>query len=208
MEIFLQTGGIIDSTGMNHLLTYDQIEAAYRPLVEELEIWLQEQGEAGAGNALYGEAWNALSLGYLHLGEMERCLESRREGYDITEWDFLKLEVCDRTRVIPSSDSVWDEYGRIIESGGGVTYGEADREIRWEESADGIVVVLEYDSLGRVSKSVQTWTDDGYEYVQEYEYEGGNTVMVTGYSTGNSPSYATLSYDEYGRPLNELEWSN
>lgn len=68
MEIFLQTGGIIDSTGMNHLLTYDQIEAAYRPLVEELEIWLQEQGEAGAGNALYGEAWNALSLGYLHLG--------------------------------------------------------------------------------------------------------------------------------------------
>ncbi len=67
----------LSSDGSTRLMTYEQIESAYRPLAEELERYLAY----GQGDWA-GTAWKYLAEIYLHLGEMEKCLEARRSGYE------------------------------------------------------------------------------------------------------------------------------
>ena len=191
--------GEVNSDGSTHLLTYDQIEAAYRPLAEELEGYLEnEQGEWET------DAYYQLAAIYLHLGEMEKCLEVRRKGYEITGGYGLRPEVYE------SEDGglVYDEYGRNIgTSGDSWSYGEADRYITWDlgvnEFGNYEQYQYAYDSQGRIIKVYST-SDGRVNYERTFEYQGDNSVMIVDdYETVRYSSIIT--YNEYGIHLSETE---
>lgn len=175
----------LSSNGSTRLLTYEQIESAYRPLAEELELYLAY----GQGDWT-GTAWKYLAEIYLHLGEMEKCLKARRSGYEATGQQSIGLmpetyEYEDGT--------VIDEYGRPAGNrarGEVITYGQGDRYIEWKGSGAGDWN-YEYDSFGRIKRAASA-TD---EYI--YEYQGDYSVAIT-WKYGNSIDLCTLNYDQYG----------
>lgn len=176
-----------------NFLTHGQIEAAYRPLAEELEMYLEyAQGDWEEA------AWAALSDFYCQLGEMEKCLEVRHRGYESTGWYWLMPETHE------SDDGlVFDKYGRMISGGDytSITYSEAYRCI----ACDGITYdgysfhgQLEYDSLGRI-ESALIQEESGEERQYKYQYQSDNSVMIVETIAGFSEQYFTIiAYDEYG----------
>ncbi len=188
------TIGYQSTTGDKHLLTYEQNEALFRPLAEELETYLEQ--EEGSWE---GDAWYELGRIYCHLGEMDKCLEARRRGYELTGVDYLAPEVN-----VCQSGNTEDEYGRPIESDAGTrTYGEGDRYITWDGTTGSgypFHSEYEYDDLGRtaiVYASVANPESGEIRSDRIYEYHGDNTVTVTtNYSTFSSVQI--LTYNEYG----------
>lgn len=191
--------GEVNSDGSTHLLTYEQIESAYRPLAEELEGYLEnDRGEWET------EAYYQLAAIYLHLGEMDKCLEVRRRGYETTGWDGFAAEVYEE-----DNGSVYDEYGRIImgSSGDSWSYGEADRYITWDlginEFGNHEQYQYEYDGQGRIARVYST-SDGRVNYERTFEYQDGNSVaIVDDYEIVKYSS--TITYNEYGIHLSETE---
>ncbi len=194
--------GFLYSHGTTNFLTYDQIEAAYRPLAEELEMYLENaQGDWEK------KAWGQLSSIYCHLGEMEKCLEVRRRGYESTGAEWLMPDVYE-----DENGYKYDEYGRMVSASDGtnVTYTEANRYITydWIFDGDSIHNQLEYDSLGRI-QSVLTY-ESGSEEQSEYQYQGDYSVTVISRLSGEQPQSMTITYDEYGcyseSDMTEWQW--
>lgn len=194
----------------SHLLSYEQIRISYAPIAAELEGYLEN--ETGSWEI---DAWTCLAKIYLHMGEMEKCLETRRRGYEATGSYGLKPEVYTDDVGITK-----DEYGREIssETYGICTYGEADYILnRFDEKNKEYKYVVyavefEYDSEGRIIAYSTEFLDledrvciDRWEY----EYQGGNTVIVklfTNDKDGERLSSTTvINYDEYGIVIEELE---
>lgn len=206
--------GFQDPYAENHLLTYDQIEAFCRPLTEELETYLEqtrivEQSNRGSITEdweMYIEhgtgdwevdAWCILADLYCHMSEMDKCLETRRRGYEATGYEPLNPE-----RPYEWSEfNITDEYGRSI---GQMVYGEDDRPIAWDiDAGDGFSshFEFEYDS-GRISKVHNSRVDPylGKRSSEvSYEYQSNNSVIVTVVDSENYTDQYTLSYNEYGK---------
>lgn len=191
-----------------HFLTYDQIEAFCRPLVEELEMYLEQ----GTGDWEVS-AWIYLADLYCHMGELDKCLETRRRGYEATgdeelnpEGDYYEGE----------AGVIYDEYGRESAWEDYVTlvYGEGDRVITADYTTEleyPYYVEYEYDDLGRTSKVHVRSVDPGLgEILSEssYEYHGDNSVTVTVETESNIGSNIgtyTLFYNEYGKVVDRTE---
>ncbi len=195
------TIGSQNNTGDKHLLTYEQNEALFRPLAEELETYLEQ--EEGSWES---SAWYELGRIYCHLGEMDKCLEARRRGYELTGADYLAPEVN-----VCQSGNTEDEYGRPIESDAGTrTYGEGDRYITWDSTTSvgyPYYSEFEYDDLGRtaiVRCSVENPESGEIRFEHIYEYHGDNTVTVTT-DFGTSNSVEILTYNEYGKVVDRTE---
>lgn len=195
------------SDGSSHLLTYEQIEAAYRPLVEELEMYLEQ--EEGNWESLDWTLWMCLADCYLHLGEMEDCLEIRRKGYEITGWQRLSPDAGE-----DENGNVFDEYGRITKDsqGGTYVYGEADRCVTygWPPDLDGFEkMYYEYDEFGRIARS-SLIVKEGYIAGpdQVFDYQGGDSVILKSADSDDSMSPASLiTYNEYGIHLERTDVS-
>ena len=179
--IFYGSGAINSGvSGREHFLAYDQIEKMYRPLAEELEIYL-EQEDLGESAWL---AWEELACIYLHLGEMEQCLEARRKGYEATGWDELVPDIHE------SGGMVYDEYGRIIKNSQGhdCTYDGTNRRIAMDgvtDSGDSSHMELEYDDSGRIAKVIFSISGENGEsaFEDSYEYQDSGSVIVLHKST-------------------------
>lgn len=182
------------NTLYGYLLTYDQRESALRPLVQKVENWLEYHRDDAW-------AWNLLSKIYCSLGEMDRCLEVRREGYEITGDVWLIPE----TYELPYEYVyVRDEYGRVTDSYDRKTiYGEGDRWISYEWGEEPRYFwQVEYDDLGRAIKFTDTSSDGRtYSWIQEYESD----YSVRKYWSDVEGGYTKITYDEYGRVLTD-EW--
>lgn len=191
-------------------LTYEQLEAVYWPSAELLKKYL-------AYNQNDKEAWEALAWIYLHMDEMELCLEVRREGYEITGYENLIPETYTKTSV--NADITYDEYGRRIEEHWAegtldgtaqtntYTYGEGDRYITYvEESSDNSIWrrEAEYDTFGRIIRVTSTMSFHGgeneeYYFKCEYEYEGDNSVLYKSSHSSGDWQIDRVIYDEYGK---------
>lgn len=190
------TIGWLASTDEYHYLTYDQIEMAYRPLAEELEMYLEQ---------VHGEwevyAWRDLENLYCYLGEMEKCLETHRKGCEAEGLESLKLYYND--------NYLFDEYGRHVGYGDGdtITYGEGYRALTWDNPHISNHSEYEYDSLGRISR-IQVSSTNTSEY--SYEYQSDNSVVitvVTVWDNGDETSgTCTITYNEYGFIVDRTEW--
>ncbi len=187
-----------DTRGETYLLTYEQNEALFRPLAEELEAYLEQ--EEGSWEST---AWHELGLIYCRLGEMDKCLEARRRGYEITGGDYLAPEVNEC-----QNGNTEDEYGRPIESEAGTrTYGEGDRYITWDgtsSSGEPSHFEYEYDDLGRTAIVYNSTENGEIRPAYIYEYHGDNTVTVTT-DYGTSSSTQILTYNEYGAVIDRTE---
>lgn len=184
-----------------HFLTYDQIETFCRPLAEELEMYLEQ----GTGD-WEATAWCRLAEIYCHMSELDKCLETRRRGYEATGDESLDPE-----RPYDTGEVIYDEYGR--ESGTWV-YGEANRIITDDLTTQygyPYYIKYEYDDLGRTSKVHVSAVDPGLgELLSEssYEYQGDNSVTVTTKTESNIGSNTgtyTLFYNEYGKVVDRTE---
>lgn len=185
-----------------HFLTYDQIEAFCRPLAEELEMYLEQ----GTGD-WEAAAWCYLADLYCHMSELDKCLETRRRGYEVTGDEALIPEQS------YLGEQMYDEYGRFIDSESEV-YGEGDRIIMDDRTTlNGYpdYTEYEYDDLGRISKVHTRIEDPGLgEILSEgsYEYQSDNSVIVTTKTESNIGSNTgtyTLIYNEYGKVVDRTE---
>lgn len=190
-----------DTYAEHHLLTYDQIEAFCHPLAEELDMYLQQ----GHGEWEY-TAWHDLAALYCHMGEMEKCLETRSRGYEATGHEALNP----KQPYMWSAERIDDEYGRPVDTGAWV-YGEGDRLIMWDSttsSGQPSHFEYEYDDLGRISKIHSRVTDSDYGellYEHSYNYQGDNSVVfTTDYGTWSSTE--TITYNEYGMVIDRTDW--
>lgn len=185
--------------GSTHLLTYAQIESAYRPLAQELEMIL-EHGQGDWNQS----AWSSLAYIYLHLGEMDKCLEARRRGYEATGWEGLLPDSYENENGV-----LTDEYGRMVGYCDGeetIVYKEADRYITWDyltRDSESVHIQFEYDDLGRMQKVLWKQGEAVCEY--GYEYQGEDSVTITK-DDGLNVSSCTLHYDEYGDYGTFIEW--
>lgn len=210
-----EIGKILYDAGMTgvpnvytRLLTFDQIKVSYTPLAEELEGYLDKE----CGNWEIN-AWDYLAKIYLHMGEMEKCLETRRRGYEATGWETLRTEPYEA-----GNGYATDEYGRIIATmaGDNYTYWNADcvavKDDAYASTPEGdipYVAEYEYDSGGRIisysemySGDIGTWAGSWDKF--SYDHQGDNTAIVS-WSRQDADmnehlSIATLVYDEYGIP--------
>lgn len=218
-------------------LTYEQREAVYRPLVEELEMYLEQVLEGAYGERGRGYVFGLFSLiagSYLQLGEMEKCLETRRRGYEITGEPYLMPDtwkneyISGENRVVDT----FDEYGRRIEcrieyeystSKSIIIYGEANRPVGMEgylygeddRLAQQDEYEYEYDGLGRLMKLkaygysgfYQDGAYDTTEYVdeREYEYQDGQSVIETITMTTEESTDILISLITYNQYGTELE---
>lgn len=197
-----------DSTqAYTHLLTYEQVRSSYAPIAAELEGYLEN--ETGSWEI---DAWTCLAKIYLHMGEMEKCLETRRRGYKATGNDGLRPELYTDDEITK------DEYGRMISEEDGIiyTYGDADYLLSWVDENEKeyryvvYAVEFEYDSEGRIIAYSTEFLDledrlciDRWEY----EYQRGNTLLVKLFQydkDGEHLSTTVMSYDEYGIVPEEL----
>lgn len=180
------------SDGEGHYLTYDQLEAVFRPLAGKMEAWLEQNQEDPY-------AWRTLADIYLHLGEMETCLEIRRRAYEATGEAYLAPEDYDDGQGYKT-----DQYGRDA----GTVFGMGDRQTCMY-SEDGTTYQIYYDDFGRVSEAVTEFPDGGVvsgAARRVYEYDGVYSVTVSFYYEDEFRSSETIFYDEYGR-LQE-RWSS
>lgn len=187
------------SDGSSHLLTYEQIEAAYRPLAEELEIYLEQEDWKEMDWSL----WMCLADVYLHLGEMEKCMETRQKGYEITGWQRLMPDTSE-----DQNGNVFDEYGRITKNNLGDTYdtyiyGEADRVVMWEYPLDDNAfgqTQYEYDELGRIA-GTSNYVSEGWIASSgfAFEYQDDHSVILKSADADDNghPMYL-ITYNEYG----------
>lgn len=186
-----------------HFLTYDQIETFCRPLAEELEMYLEQ----GTGD-WEATAWCRLAEIYCHMSELDKCLETRRRGYEATEDEALIPEQS------YLGEQLYDEYGRFIDSEISEVYGDGDRIIMEDRTTlygypD--YTEYEYDDLGRIIK-VHTRTENPGlgEILSEssYEYQSDNSVIVTVKTEsdmGSNTGTYTLIYNEYGKVVDRTE---
>ncbi len=198
----------VDESDYKHFLTYDQVEAAYRPFAEELEMYL----EYGERNWMESEPYllegicDLLSETYLHLGDMEKCLETRRRGYAVLGSEWYKTDGSYKN----AEGYQYDEYGRGVgskDTGSYKVYGDGDYVT--ESAIPGVgVTQYEYDGSGRIIRRVEDQDNQRYEFV--YEYQGDSSVVIMWTITENDGEAhtvtCTLFYNEYGEVLNEEEW--
>lgn len=191
------------------LLTFEQIKTSYSPLAEELEGYLEKE---------YGDweinAWDYLAMIYLHMREMEKCLDTRCRGYEATGWETMRPEPYEG-----DNGYATDEYGRIVATEGDATYTYknadciATMDKKEYEEYDVFAIEYEYDSEGRFVAYSEKSQQDGYIGIArwELEYQDDNTAVVVwrwwGEQVDEHLSTAVLNYDEYGiRTEQNLQW--
>lgn len=206
-------------------LTYEQLEIAYRPFADRLEAYLSTKQDNE-------EIWETLAQIYLYLGEMEKCLDTRKKGYEITGNERLKAEI--HKNIAVNAYEICDEWGRrteiyyyegVLEQGkDGVyehVYGEGGRWVktieRTSDNSSSIVDEYEYDEYGRVvmEHRIVKLGDNIDEIFDEFEYEGEFSVLrkyriEEGMNKGHW-QIDRITYDKYGQEtdVNNLDsWVN
>ncbi len=190
-------------------LTYTQRENIFGAFVEPLENYLKN-------TEMDAEAWEALAYAYLYLDDMETCLEIRQKGYEATGDERLIPE--EHTLAFANANIFYDEYGRRLEA---EYYDEAGEHIHTDiytyEKGNRILIneriegqhiwkwEFEYDVLGRPIK--RTTIESDYEDLGDYavyEYESDNVVIEKFNPTKNDWYIYRITYDEYGKLLDEI----
>ncbi len=187
-------------------MTYDQIEETFGPLIPEVETLIARAPDRGEGYQLLGEL-------YVLLGEMDRCLAIRTEGYEITGEQWLN----------PSGYTIdggrYDGWGRDLsfDSGDGrieYTFGEGQRVTHSRHQSVGSEETFDYDysydSEGRVCETTVSWGSS--HEVSTYTYEGGGilTIHTDYYHNGQKTEYftdETVTIDKYGKWVKSV-WKN
>ncbi len=181
-------------------LTYEEREAAFRPLVAELQEF---RGRAPWIGGVYAD----LSEVYRALNEWDSCLAVREEGYERTGDAYLLAHEDDDPHMKT------DAYGTTFEGTNFKWQLNEQHQVIAEEITEGqdqgSTMEYSYDESGR--NSVETYT--GYyngelsiTYVDRYTYNGDGTVNVdregVNYFNGQAESFANgrvMAIDKYGR---------
>ena len=211
-------------------LSDEQIEELCRPLVNVIEEYIELIGDVGMQSYDGFYKWEyGYDLGrfYYALGEYDKCLEVRRQWYELTgDVIFTPAEytVEDKTDV-SNIITTYDQYGNEIVSihenfenndtytfEEVYTYGDNGRLSRYDHTnvdLNGIERVSTYtylyDADGRlVEEKVESNSSDGKWYTDErkYQYMGNKVVMHSHYDDsyfGESDHYSEYEIDEYGK---------
>ena len=149
-----------------------------------------------------GYVYAALSVCYLHIGEMENCLNARTK---------LAEAIGDKTilndHFDSSGDTEYDKYGRTLRSiSGGFSFGYSDESANNETRSETeySLDVYEYEN-GRMISDTQTSV--GLYHYYTYSYQG-DTVNVECYSDIGVMQYdtsETFQIDKYGNNPRDTE---
>lgn len=153
------------------------------------------------------EAYIGIAKVYMHQGDYRTALEYVKQGYEITNSEQLqilqeeierKIEEIDNTEEATTEEIITSVENAVEEATSEEVVTEEQQG--WSERIDyedGMYIIIEYDSQGRVIKETEHY-QDGTTWFMEVTYNG-NTIFH------NYNDYATdlLEYDEDGRMIKQ-----
>lgn len=180
-------------------LTDEQTREAFCPLIEQIELYLNENSDCVV-------ACEALAELYYRINELDKCLYYRELAYNLTgnESDNPKETIIDGT--------TYNEYGKVTKGADCVYKYEENKVIEGDffDSKGNLVLVSEYFYLsgGRIDYVSYIWIRNGSEEKYIYTYEGNNMAIDIVTTDGKTKPFCQVMYDELDRILEYVRYDS